>query len=408
MMAHCRRRRQVRRQFRRGMASTVLLGMLPVLLIAVGVALQAVTLGSAASHHQLTADAVSLAAAQALVNDRQLLSDSASSPILQVVSRAQAEESLAANTGIEAENQELTLAFGSMTEIGSGQMQVLGLLTDPALPAVENLNSVQVNVNLPLPQGPVGLLGRLSSLTPTSLQLKSTAALDQAVIGFRAVRNQSIPMAPIALLSDPTGILPQSWEHQIEQRNGSDQWARDLDNSVDPLAAGTDGIPEMQVRFAAGADTSPLNARLLRLGTEDIDDVAMQVREGITTADLAELGGEMVLSPAGSLSVPGSTGELILGPGALAEALEQLRASGRPRIWPLFAGVESILGEPQVTGFVAARVASVEVSPVTGLTFTVQPAMLTTVTTVTAADRPGYVDIPMNRYLSRMRLVRVD
>src|SRR5204862_7603098 len=53
------------------------------------------------------------------------------------------------------------------------------------------------------------------------------AMLDRDVIGFRPDGTPTVPLAPIALLSDPQGARAGSWEHEVEAGSGPDQFRWD-------------------------------------------------------------------------------------------------------------------------------------------------------------------------------------
>src|SRR5262249_31089963 len=114
---------------------------------------------------------------------------------------------------------------------------------------------------------------------PTDVIAASTATLDRDVIGFRATPTQRIPLAPVALLSDPLGVNPLSWETQVEAGTGPDVFR--FDRATKSYVAGTDGLHEMTVVLDPNG-----NGCVLRLGVSSVSDIATQVELGVTGADL--------------------------------------------------------------------------------------------------------------------------
>src|SRR5262249_52882892 len=145
----------------------------------------------------------------------------------------------------------------------------------------------------------------------TDMIAPATAALDSDIVGFRPLASQLLPLAPLALYSDPTGTARQSWEYQVEKGKGPDNWRYDRDNRR--LVAESDGLHEMnaQLVLAGGAqgqggktDTALSNVSLLQFGAADLSALAKQLSQGVGAADLAALGGLFLLPPTNQLPVP--------------------------------------------------------------------------------------------------------
>jgi hypothetical protein len=146
---------------------------------------------------------------------------------------------------------------------------------------------------------------------------------------------------------------------------------------------------------------------LLQIGGGDLDDLARQVCEGVCRKDLEEFGGEFVLRKDNKLVVPGTpAGPGRSGQAQLESCLRRLAQTAEPRIWPLYAGF-SDEGMPVIIGFVAARVVDVgSKGEGEGLTFTLQPCMISTATAVTDCTRRGLGPKPIkNPYICKVRLV---
>ena len=91
---------------------------------------------------------------------------------------------------------------------------------------------------------------------------------------------------------------------------------------------------------------------------------------------------------------------------AQVEALEHLRVTGQPRVWPLFSEVDADVSMPVVTGFVAARVAQVGQDTDGGaLRITLAPASMCTATAVTASCLGREHPTPACPYVCKIRLV---
>ena len=223
---------------------------------------------------------------------------------------------------------------------------------------------------------------------------EATAMLDRDVIGFRPEGDIPIPLAPIALLSDPAGLKRCSWEYLVENENGPDEFHYDPDRHC--VTAGADGLHEMPVTL--NGEDGKGNACLLRLGVERCDEIGAQVREGITTDELRNLpGGRIALDDDGRFLAP--TQPVAGGSESrqLFDNLEGLAATGEARVWPLFQGFDPETGAAVVTRFVAARV--VRMGGDGG--FVLQPCMVCTATAVTDPRRT----VGPNPYICKIRLV---
>jgi hypothetical protein len=275
-------------------------------------------------------------------------------------------------------------------------------ITNPGNPFLGLVNAVRVTAQRTRARGnPAGLyLGQALSLDSADLIAVATGMLDRDVIGFRPVLNQPLPLVPIALLSDPTGANPASWENQVVAGNGPDDFRFDPTTKTFVEDPNGDGLNEMPVALAD-------SGCLLLLGVNDATSAAGQVRSGVTAAQLQGLGGQLVLGDKNQLPVPVAPG---CGPVAgtpeaadLQASLQQLQLRGELRIWPLYTGLDAQSGAAVLTEFVAARVVDVEASA-TGqpVRFTLQPGMMSSATAVTDASRRIGTGNP---YLCKVRLV---
>jgi hypothetical protein len=382
-----------------------------VLLAALGLAIDLAHLWEARVSLENSADAAALAATQALVSDRVLTGDPA--VLIDRLRRARAEAIryardnpvLGASLPLDPnlDNQpEGDILFGTLDSPRSTLFVPAQNITDPTNPSLGLVNAVRIAAQRTRARGnPAGLyLGQALSLDSADLVAVATAMLDRDVIGFRPVLNQPLPMAPIALLSDPTGSNSSSWESRVVAGTGPDEFRFDPTTRTFVEDPNGDGLHEMQVELGD-------NGCLLLLGVADAAAAAGQVRSGVTAAQLQDLGGQIVLGDQNQLPVPAAPG---CGPAAgtpqaadLQASLEQLRLRGDLRIWPLFTGLDAHSGATVLTGFVAARVVEVD-APATGepVRFTLQPGMLSTASAVTDASRRVGTGNP---YLCKVRLV---
>jgi len=413
---------------RPGAVSIYFLLAIPVLCLAVAIALYSAQLNRARTDVHRTADAAALAAAQTLVDDRMLMSDPQA--LFELFEEARQEAQYYAS-----ENP----AYGEPIELRSNRSNdpdgdivfgtfhpgrtdfVVADFEQPTHDWMKLVNAVRVTAQRSQERGTAAHLndGPLLSRTPTDIVRYSTAILDRSVIGFRQVDHRPIPLAPLALLSDLTGEISESWESQVEQQNGPDTWRFDHHERKCRPEADGDTIHEMVVRLrskGASADAQGgaqserrSNACLLQIGTQNFSSLCQQFLAGVVSEHLAEFGGKFVLDLDNTLIVPGSpfgpqpsTAEHAL----LLKSLQQLGLLGEPRIWPLFSRFDESAGLPVVTGFVAARLTEVRSEDNGDVLFVLQPCVLSLVGAITESSRRGQGEAPpINRYLCRVRLV---
>ena len=134
------------------------------------------------------------------------------------------------------------------------------------------------------------------------------------------------------------------------------------------------------------------------------------MRNGLTPADLQSLGGQLVLGPNNQVLLPGTPATPASGsPGftQLEQSLKDLAATGAQRIFPLYTKCDPATGVTTVSGFVAARVATVQTDGNGALTFVLQPTMLASPDAVTDFTRRGAGGVNItNPYVVKIRLVQ--
>ena len=426
-------------------AGLALLLALPVMLLAMSLAFYAAELVETRTQLRNATDAAALAAAQTLVDDRLLLSIPTLMPSLLTRARENAQEyaqlNLVFGQGLQLDpnlsNQpDGDIVFGTLAWPRSKTF-LLPNLSKPADPEWLAINTVRVTGHRNRQRGNPMLLhkGPLLSLAPDDAAAVSTATLDRDIIGFRPLGWQPMPLAPIALFSDPRGQLRHSWEFQVEKKRGADAWRIVRQGRHPQIAGGGDGLHEMETFLGSGTmrdrhrvGGDDLN-RLLRQGQfsccllhlnngntggsgSELAYLARQLIDGISPADLPPAwGGQLMLNANNQLLVVGTpwgpkseSSEATL----LQSALNTLQLTAEMRLWPLFSSFDPSTGLPVLSGFVAARV--VQVPAISkkgrGITFSVQPCMMSTATAVTNARRRGIGSARLpNPYICKVRLV---
>jgi hypothetical protein len=395
----------------RRQASTTLVVLLAfgVLLAAAALAIDLAHLWEVRTSQENATDAAALAAAGALVDDRLLTGDPAAMVLCLRLARDEAVRYAAANPVLgeplpldpnDTNLPEGDVLFGTLDNPHAPLFVPAGNVADLSNPSLGLVNAVRITGRRTRDRGnAAGLyLGRAFAVPAADVVTLSTAMLDRDVVGLRPALNQPLPLVPIALLSDPGGTNPASWEAQVPGGRGPDDYRFDPATRTVVADATGDGIHEMEVTLAD-------NACELLLGVADSAAVNDQVSGGVMPAQLQSLGGQLVLGEQNQLPLPAPPG---CGPAAgtpeadgLAASLEQLRVRGDLRVWPLFAGLDGSSGAAVVTGFVAARVVRVEADG-PRVRFTLQAGMLATPDLVTDASRRVGAGNP---YLGKIRLV---
>jgi hypothetical protein len=398
---------------------------LPLILLAllaiIAFAINYVRLWTIRVEMQGAADAAALAAANTLVGDDLLRGDPGPLPALIQATSTQAIQFAADNL---VQGQPFVLlpnpnnladgdvVFGTLDQPRGSTFVVAANVNDPTNSALATVNAVQINAWLTRARGnaPSLLLGGLLGIASVDIHAVSAAMLDRDVVGLRPLGDQPLKLAPLALFSDPTGMDSRSWQYQVQEKNAPDAYRYDASTHMFVADPAGDGLPEMPVVMAIDpSQESAANVSLLYLGFPDASGAGGQLTMGVTPDHLSTGGGQLLLGATDNrLTVPGSD----VGPAAgstelmaVQNGLEQLHASGEPRIWPLYCGLDSS-GQPILCGFVAARVVTVGGASGGTFTFSLQPTMISTATAVTDARRRGVGGIAItNPYICKVRLV---
>jgi hypothetical protein len=403
----CRRRRsRSGRRPRRGSLTPFLLVTLTLFLAAFALAFNLTALREAKVELRTVADSAALAAANELAHDDFLKQEATLvPPIFQQA--ALSAQNIAGQNTYRGHPFQLDISSVNLAHLSKPRGGTFTLLTpaDSTNPLSFQTNAVRIVLDQTRENGnPFTLgFGNITGTTTADIRLRATAMIDRAVIGFRPVTSQPIPLAPLALLSDPAGTNTRSWENRVEQQNGPDQYT--FNRVTKTFTTAADQLHEMPLELAVTSGQVPTaNVALLNIGNGDFNT---QVQRGITAQELQGLGGQIVLDLQQKVLLPGS----LLGPTtdpeaqALQQALQALHDSGAARAWPLYTGVDGS-GNVIVTGFVAARVVQmVPFSSGQPIRFTVQPAQLVTASALTDQARQENGTIRINPYLGKVRLV---
>jgi hypothetical protein len=435
---------------RRGKAALTLLLALPAMLLAMALAFYAAELVETRTLLRNDTDAAALAGVQTFINDDLLRGDPTTMqtliPLATQYAQQYAQLNLVFGDGLYLDptitnDENADIVFGTLAYPRSKNFILADLsnLTNPtnaanslpnANPEWLNINTVRVTGRRHQKRGNPVLLhnGPLLSQLPNDADAVSTATLDRFVVGFRPLGRQPIPLSPLALFSYQPGTLRHCWEFNVERRLGFDQFMALRNGPLWQIVGGADGLHEMDVFLGTGrqlgenmkSSNNNLNSMLqqgqfnccmLQLGSSAVADLAWQLINGIYDVHLSQWGEQLVLGPSNQLEVNGTP----WGPQAnsqdgnlLQNALNQLQSTGVPRLWPCFSSFDPDTNNPILCGFVAARVVQVQNASGKGggITFSIQPCMMSTATAVTDALRVGIgaAKLP-NPYICKVRLV---
>ena len=244
------------------------------------------------SELQRTADAAAIAAAWELL-DEETLSGGDSSQFMEDNARTLAEQYATLNTVMK---EGMALAQ---------QDVAVGYLADPfdRLAEVDfsgtySPNAVQVSVRkTPDQNGSVPFFfARVLGYDETATQARATAVLLKSFKGFQAPSSgENLQMLPFALDLE---TWQQMW---VDLANGDadDDWT--WNEELQEVQGGSDGIPEVNL-FPQGTG-SPGNRGTVDIGSNNnsTNDIARQIVEGISPADLEYHGGSLELDANGEL-----------------------------------------------------------------------------------------------------------
>jgi hypothetical protein len=182
----------------------------------------------------------------------------------------------------------------------------------------------------------------------SSADAQATAAFLSGFSGFKAPADGSnLNILPFAL--DET-----TWNNL--QTSGTDSWSYNPDTKT--VCAGCDNIKEVNL-FPQGTG-SPGNRGTVDIGSSNNStaDIARQIVQGVSPADLAHHGGELTFDDCGELHLNGDTG---ISAGVKNELTSII---GKPRIIPIFSTVVGPGNNADYTivKFVGVRVVGVKLT----------------------------------------------
>lgn len=279
-------------------------------------------LAGARAEMRRSADAASMAGSWEMYNQLKL---GASRSAAELQTRQVAAEYATANLVI---NQSLAMDAGPLSqEIRTGYLANLDTGTEissnPDLPFM----AVQVSISKsPERNGQVPFyFGKIFGRTGQTMQSTATSVLAQSIKGFTLSTgsSQTLQLLPFALDLE-------TW-NQINDRCASDNYC--YDEATQRIVAGRDGQPEVNL-YPQGTG-SPGNRGTVDIGgaNNSTADIARQIVNGVSEADLNELGKPLVLDESGELTLGGDTG--------ISAGVKDELASiiGQTRVIPIFASV---------------------------------------------------------------------
>ncbi len=215
----------------------------------------------------------------------------------------------------------------------------------------------------------------------------SEASIDNRIVGFQPMAGVPIPVLPLAILEKAKdGDARESWQSQIEDRQGSDQFG--YDERTGEITRGPDGIPEIHLRSAIRrGDPGEANVHVFDVsGSSTIDGLMGQFQDGWSEEDLpnrlTEFRLDQRLDEFDTVDgIHGST------PRVLEETIGQCRILFLYKNF--LATGRSGAGRIEISRAVAGRVLSVNVLEDDGCELIIQPGVMTTRTAILADDDSG-------------------
>lgn len=210
------------------------------------------------------------------------------------------------------------------------------------------------------------------------------ATIDNTLVGLRPYDHVNVPALPIAVLQrDPSGKRKDTWQTQIDNRQGKDEFGFDAESGQ--VTEGPDGIPEIVLQgMPVKGKPNDANAVILDIGTGlQTDFLQTQVETGWTTEDLSSFDGILNFAESSPLIKCGA---------ALGSDIASLLRPmiGQPRIILLYnkhtpegtAGMGTIRAVEPAAG----RVMDVQTNPDGTTRIVFQPTVVTTRTAVLSSE----------------------
>jgi Flp pilus assembly protein TadG len=267
-------------------------------------------------------------------------------------------------TGLTSSAATIASQYAGLNHVGSQSPTLasndvtVGYMTDPSSPSEPIMttptgklpNAVQVRVQRTSEQnGQINFFfAKALGFNQSSADAQATAAFLSGFSGFKAPADGSnLNILPFAL--DET-----TWNNL--QTSGTDSWCYNPETKT--VCAGCDNLKEVNL-FPQGTGSSG-NRGTIDIGSTNNStaDIARQIVDGITPADLAHLGGTIQFNGAGELHLNGDTG---ISAGVKDELTSII---GKPRIIPIFRSVTGPGNNADYTivKFVGVRVLDVKLT----------------------------------------------
>jgi hypothetical protein len=203
-------------------------------------------------------------------------------------------------------------------------------------------------------------------ISSNATQAQATAAFIDNFSGF-----STPPTEGSTLNILPFALDTETWD-KLQAGLSTDLWKWDEANNR--ILPGPDGIQEANL-YPQGTG-SPGNRGTIDIGSNNNStrDIVRQIRDGVSAADLAQIGGQLALGPDGTLQINGDTG--------LSAGIENDLSAivGKTRIIPIFDQVTSHGNRAyyRLRAFVGIRVMEVRLNgPMSQKRVIVQPANIT-------------------------------
>ena len=234
------------------------------------------------------------------------------------------------------------------------------------------------------------LMSEVTGTNQEKVRGQIEASIDNHIIGIRPFENVSVPAYPLAILkNDPSGKHTETWELQIDQKKGKDEYRFNPDTKT--VSRGSDGIPEIRLTGKPRrGNISDANLQLLDFGSlHNSESVERQILSGLTKQDLKHYHGKLSFN-SGPIQVNCSPD---------IEDNEQdafQKMTGQCRICFLYDKVESSsrshTGFADCTNMVAGRIMSIKRLENQTCEIILQPGVMTTRTGILANGKPPETD----------------
>jgi hypothetical protein len=309
---------------------------------------------------QRAADSAATAAAWELINE-DVASGSANPSVATENARDAAEQYAAYNQ-----------VLGDEPALSESDVQI-GYLADPTDPdeqldtsGANPPNAVRVLVRRTAEQnGEIPLLfAQMLGTDSARRNAHATAAFVSNFVGFRAPTDGSnLGMLPFTLDID-------TWNDMLDG-NASDNWTWNAETGE--IESGADGI--LEVNLFPQSTGSPGNRGTIDIGSNNNStaDIARQITDGVSPADLAYHDGKLELNDAGELFLNGDTG---ISAGVKDELVS---IKGEPKVIPIFTQVNGPGNNATYTivKFVGIRIMDVKLTGnMNGKRVIIQPASM--------------------------------